>query len=283
MLANTDGPFPKLSADQFKQITQRVYDLCGIELRQGKETLVASRLAKRLRALSLPDYDAYLRKLGDDPGGDEVRAMIDVLTTNKTSFMREPRHFDFLREFLCSRVDAVRSRAVLDVPLRIWSAGCSSGEEPLTIAMTVRESWPKPIASRARILATDICSQVLARARQGTYTSDVISDIPTALLHRYFEPEAGSRWRASPSLLSMIGFARLNLMEQWPMRGPFDAIFCRNVMIYFDKKTQEQLVGRFYQLLRPGGYLFVGHSESLTGVHHSYDYTQPGVYTRPVS
>lgn len=265
----------ELTATQFARITRLLHDHAGIRMREGKEGLVRARLTKRLRKLGLSDFDAYLTFVEQEPSRREFAEMIDALTTNKTSFLREATHFDFLR-------DAVFPH--LDGPVRIWSAGCSSGEEPYTLAMLCQETFGGSSARDVKILATDISHRVLATAKAGVYPVDGMQDVPAAWLQKYWakRSEATGRavYEAQPALRRLVHFAKLNLMEQWPMRGPFDTILCRNVMIYFDKATQQQLVERYWALLRPGGHLFVGHSESLTGLTHRFRYVQPAVYVK---
>ncbi len=263
-----------LSSAQFERIITMLHEHCGIRMRAGKEGLVRARLAKRLRLLGLSDFDSYLDIVVRDPSKREFTQMVDVLTTNKTSFFREQAHFDFLQDTVLPAIAH---------PVRLWSAGCSSGEEPYTLAMLLNETLSQPAARSARILATDISHRVLATAKAGVYGAEGLSEVPRAVLQKYWRAEPssnGAHFEALPALRDMIQFGRLNLMESWPMRGPFDAIFCRNVMIYFDKATQQALVERYWALLRPGGYLFVGHSESLTGLEHRFRYVQPAVYVR---
>jgi chemotaxis protein methyltransferase CheR len=244
-------------------------------MREGKEGLVRARLTKRLRKLGLPDFDAYLNFVQQDPSRREFAEMIDALTTNKTSFLREATHFDFLRDTVFPQLSG---------PVRIWSAGCSSGEEPYTLAMLCNESFADIATRDVRILSTDISHRVLAQAKAGTYPADITSDVPAPWLQKYWtrtqDASGRAQYEAGKSLRRLVHFAKLNLMERWPMQGPFDAILCRNVMIYFDKATQQQLVERYWQLLRPGGHLFVGHSESLTGLSHKFRYVQPAVYVK---
>ena len=201
--------------------------------------------------------------------------MVDALTTNKTSFLRERAHFDYLRDSLLP---------TLNHPVRIWSAGCSSGEEPYTLAMLLLDHNMTGTARDAQVLATDISQRMLATAQAGVYPAEIMSDVPVEWRRRYWARldlnQPGGSVSATPLLRSVVKFASLNLMDHWPMRGPFDAIFCRNVMIYFDKQTQQRLVERFSDLLRPGGHLFVGHSESLTGTSHQLRYVQPAVYVK---
>lgn len=265
----------ELTAAQFARITEVLHEHAGIRMREGKEGLVRARLTKRLRKLGLNDFSAYLDFVEREPGRKEFAEMIDALTTNKTSFLREASHFDFLR-------DAVFPQ--LHGPVRIWSAGCSSGEEPYTLAMLCNDAFADIAKRDVRILATDLSHRVLAQAKAGVYPAENMGDVPAQWLQKYWsrKQDAAGRpvFEAEKNLRRLVNFAKLNLMERWPMQGPFDAILCRNVMIYFDKATQQQLVERYWQLLRPGGHLFVGHSESLTGLAHKFRYVQPAVYVK---
>ena len=269
---STDYYSLKLSAQQFDKISRLVYQVSGIDLHEGKEELVKARLIKRLRHLHIFGFDRYLKFLASDKSGSEIRAMVDVLTTNKTNFFRESEHLDYLRNEIISELGKEQ--------IRIWSAGCSSGEEPYSIAITLCEAIPDIGKSDIKILATDISDRMIEQARLGLYDAESLKGMSLQLKHRYFEHvEAGIShiYRVVPQLQSMVRFAKLNLMEEWPMRGLFDVIFCRNVMIYFDKPTQEKLVKRFWSQLREGGYLMVGHSESLTFLAHDYRYLKPAV------
>ncbi|MBC8089317.1 MAG: protein-glutamate O-methyltransferase CheR [Phycisphaerae bacterium] len=265
----------ELSAEQFSRVAALLYDHCGIAMRPGKEGLVRARLAKRLRKLSLPDFDSYLQLVGNNPADAEFREMVDALTTNKTSFLRERAHFDYLRDTVLP---------TLSHSVRIWSAGCSSGEEPYTLGMLMLDHAQHGPTHDLKILATDISQRILAAAAAATYSAELMADVPAEWQRRYWTRAKVSgdadTFTATAALRKLVTFGRLNLMEQWPMSGPFDAIFCRNVMIYFDKQTQQRLVERYWSLLRPGGHLFVGHSESLTGTAHRFKYVQPAVYVR---
>ncbi len=206
---------------------------------------------------------------------------IDSISTNLTGFFREPAHFDHLAQVVLPQI-ADRT-AGQGRRLRIWSAGCSSGEEPYTVAIVMNEHIPDLDAWDARILATDLSTRMLARAREGTYEAHRLAEVPGGCLSRYFtcvHPRGERVYRVNDRLRRLVCFARLNLMEAWPMQGPFDVIFCRNVMIYFDKPTQSRLVEQFWRLLAPGGVLFVGHSESLARVKHGFEYVQPTVYRK---
>ena len=264
----------ELSAEQFARVASWLHSHAGIHMRGGKEGLVRSRLMRRLRALDLEDFSSYLAYVEQEIDGVEFAAMVDVLTTNKTSFLREATHFDFVRDVIFPSATA---------PIRLWSAGCATGEEAYTLAMLAHESLSSVAARSLRILATDISSRVLVTAKAGVYADASLSDVPDAWRTRYWSASTnGTRdcYSATPKIRRVVQFARLNLMDAWPMHGPFDAIFCRNVMIYFDRATQQQLVERFHALLTPGGHLFVGHSESLTGMAHRFRYVQPAVYQK---
>jgi chemotaxis protein methyltransferase CheR len=267
----------KLSSKQFDKISKLVYQISGIDLHEGKEELVKARLLKRLRHLKISNFDHYLKYMVNDKSGVEVGAMVDVLTTNKTHFFRESEHLEFLRDEIVPELSGG--------PIRIWSAGCSSGEEPYSIAITLCEAIRDSEKRDIRILATDISDRMMEKARQGIYDEETLKPLPPMFKHKYFknvETRIGHshRYQVCSRLQSMVSFAKLNLMEEWPMRGLFDAIFCRNVMIYFDKPTQEKLVKRFWSMLREGGYLLVGHSESLTFMAHDYRYLKPAVYQK---
>ena len=258
-----DGEFV-FTAEDFRRIAAILYADAGISLADSKATLVYSRLAKRLRALGLESFRDYCRLLGEQGQVDERQKMLAALTTNVTRFFREPHHFDHLRESVLPRL-AERARAGQRV--RIWSAGCSTGPEPYSIAMTLLEVLPEAVDLDVRILATDIDSNVLAEAREGLYSDEALSPAPAEARRRWFRPEKGAgrlMWRAAEGLQSLIAFRELNLVAQpWPMKGRFDVIFCRNVMIYFDEATQREVVSQFAARLVPGGQLYIGHSERV--------------------
>jgi chemotaxis protein methyltransferase CheR len=264
---------PELETRDFEAIRDLVYDVAGIHLHEGKRGLVRARLIRRLKELDVLEFSSYVALVRSPEGRQELPRMVDILTTNKTSFFRESAHFDFLTRDLAP-VWATDQRDI-----RIWSAGCSTGEEPYTLAMLLRRDLSGP---RGRILATDISQRVLEQARAGLYTERQVEDIPVELQKTAFTRRPGQDGLSiHDDLRRMVRFARLNLMDAWPMRGPFKAIFCRNVMIHFDRPTQERLVNRFASLLARGGHLFIGHAESLTGLRHPYEYVQPALYRLP--
>jgi chemotaxis protein methyltransferase CheR len=248
----------------FHFLAKYAYDYAGIALSDSKTNLVYGRLSKRLRALRLPDFRAYRDYLTANER--EIENFINSISTNHTKFFRESHHFDHLRTNLAIPFGLVRHPAV-GRRLRIWSAGCSSGEEPYTIAAVLARDIPTIERQDVRILATDIDTDILAKAARGQYQSTALDEIPQD--YRYYfsiEIQDGDRrsMMASKTLCSMISYRRLNLMEEWPFKGPFDAIFCRNVMIYFDAATKARLIERFCSKLKPNGWLYIGHSESLT-------------------
>lgn len=263
-----------LTPDQFGTLSALVHRSSGIHLHQGKIGLVQSRLASRLRELDTYDVDGYLAGLTRPGGGAEIARLVDALTTNKTAFFREPQHFTLLRAVLPELQPA-------DRPLTVWSAGCSSGEEAYTLALVLADMLGAD--ADARILGTDISARMLARARRGVYTEDAIEPVHPLLRQRWFrcvQPRHPRNYEIAGEVRRLVRFARLNLVDTWPMRGTFDLICCRNVMIYFDKATQQTLVQRMWDRLRPGGYLFTGHSESLAGLEHAFHYVRPAVYQR---
>lgn len=246
----------------FRFIARLLYQKAGITLPPAKQDMVYSRLSKRLRALGLTRFRDYTRYLKEHES-EELEPFLNALTTNLTSFFREAHHFEFLRRELLPKL-AGRSTGQ---PIRIWSAGCSSGQEPYTIAMVLRDNLPA--GRNARILATDLDSQVLAQAQAGIYPLEAVEGMEPALLRRHFLRGRGRQQgqvRVKPHVREMVIFRRLNLLEPWPMKTRFDAIFCRNVFIYFDKPTQTRLATRFADCLAPNGHLFLGHSEILQGL-----------------
>jgi chemotaxis protein methyltransferase CheR len=233
----------------------------GIEMPASKEPLVYSRLAKRIRALGLSNFKQYIA-LVEDPSSDERGHMLSALTTNVTRFWREPHHFEDLRRKV---LPPLAERARAGGRVRIWSAGCSTGMEPYSIAMCVLEAMPDAPSRDVKILATDINTRVLAEGRAGRYPREALSDAPEALRSRWFEDAGGGKLQASAPLRNLIAYRELNLMGEWPMKGPFDVIFCRNVAIYFDEPTQCTIWERMERLLPTGGRLSIGHSERIGG------------------
>jgi len=250
------------SDDHFRRIRSFVGTHTGITLAESKKDMVYGRLCKRVRNRFGGSFDAFCEALAAGRE-DELEFLINAITTNLTAFFREPHHFDYLAKRL---VPELLNRNARSKRIRIWSAGCSSGEEPYSIAITLREAIPDLEHWDVRILATDLNAEVLAHAQEGVYGIDRIEGLSDERRKRGFFLGKGrneGRVRVKPELREMIAFKRLNLLHDWPMRGPFDAIFCRNVMIYFDKQTQARLYTRYADMLAPRGHLFIGHSESI--------------------
>lgn len=285
-----------LSPADFNRLSQFVYRTVGITLPPAKRIMVETRLRNRVDVLRLPSFHAYCDYVLCPGGESEIVRMIDRLTTNKTDFFREPAHFTFLAERAIPALQALDS-AGFRRPLSVWSAGCSTGEEPYSLAMILSEHALSEYARggdaravpggrfRFAITATDISTRVLEKARQGIYAIAAAAPIPEALRRRYLQRsrhDGGQLVRVCPELRAMVEFRQLNLLDpEFGFGEPFDLIFCRNVMIYFDKKTQQTLVGRFVSHLRPGGYLFIGHSESLNGLDTPLRTIAPAVYGKP--
>lgn len=254
----------ELRAETFEAIRGIVHRVAGIRLNETKQALVVSRLNKRLAHLGCGSFDAYVEHLGrSDPDGAELRQMINCLTTNKTEFFREAHHFDFLRARV---LEEARARAARGGPrrLRIWSAGCSTGEEAWTIAMVVGEFLKRNPGWDVKILASDIDTDVLAHGARATYSPPRLEDLPLALRDEWFD-EASGGYQVRDVLRRLVAFRRINFMDDpWPVRTRFDAIFCRNVTIYFDQATQDRFYRRLVRYLEPHAYLFAGHSENLS-------------------
>jgi chemotaxis protein methyltransferase CheR len=256
-----------------------VMEQTGISLSEHKRELVYGRLTKRLRTLGLGTFADYCSHLTDDNNG-ELLELINAITTNLTSFFRENHHFEYLEQTVFPELIASRNN---NRRIRIWSAGCSTGEEPYSIAMMVRECFPSGQGWDVKILATDIDSNVLAKAAAGVYAEDRVSGLPTQRVKKWFRKGSGEQAgtvKVSPELQSLISFKQLNLMNPWPMKGPFDIIFCRNVVIYFDKPTQKVLFGRYADLMADDGHLFVGHSETLFKVTERFRLVGRTIYKK---
>jgi chemotaxis methyl-accepting protein methylase/signal transduction histidine kinase len=265
----------ELNEKHFKKVSQLVYRFSGINLKDGKESLVRARLMKRLRALRMGSFEEYLKYIESDRGGEELSCMIDAMTTNKTFFFREAEHFNYLREKILPELKGQR--------LRFWSAACSSGEEPFSLAILLMENVPQIKSRDVRILATDISTKMLNKARRAVYEEGTLRDVPRLFLQKYFIKVLNQHplaYQVKDNVSSMVQLTLLNLMDSWPMKGPFNVIFCRNVMIYFDRPTQQKLINRFWELIEPGGYLFVGHSESLSAISHKFKYIRPATYRK---
>ena len=266
-----------ITPKEFEQFRALIYQECGISLNESKKTLLVSRLSKRLRTLELDSFQEYYDMVSGQTESDEFTLLLDLVSTNKTDFFREPKHFDFLREEIMPTLQSSRR-------IRVWSSASSSGEEPYTIAMTLYDSVPDPDRWDFKILASDISTRVLARAASGVYEDERVRELPPDVVTRHFLKGKGERAgmiKVKPHLTQMVRYRRINLMDEtFPIKAPLDLIFCRNVMIYFDDETRERLVNRFSDALSPGGFLFIGHSESLSALKVKLRYVKPAVYEK---
>ncbi|MFC5436764.1 CheR family methyltransferase [Rhodanobacter umsongensis] len=277
----TATPGPLLGNAEFEYLRAFVLEHCGIALGEQKHQLVQGRLLRRLRALGLPDFASYCELLRSDPYS-ELGELASAISTNVTAFFREVHHYDLLVDELLPRWLQEKRRE--GDRLRIWSAGCSTGEEPYALAMVLAEAIDQGGSKvDARILATDLSPQALETARKGVYPLERLAGISAERCRRWMlrgEGEYDGLACVHPRLRELVTIEPLNLLHPWPMRGPFDAIFCRNVVIYFDQPTKQRLFRRYAELLPPGGYLFLGHSESLHGVNDQFELIGRTVYRK---
>ncbi|MEM6759568.1 MAG: protein-glutamate O-methyltransferase [Pseudomonadota bacterium] len=251
----------RLTNEIFAQIANLAKNESGLQLGEEKRMMVQSRLKKRLRETNIDSFRSYVAFVQSDAGSAERRMMISALTTNVSHFFREDHHFTFLTSELGR---SLRDKISRRERIRVWSAGCSTGQEPYSIAMHMLSNFPQLKSADFRILATDIDPQVLATAREGRYKEHEVHSIPEALAKQFLQRnDDGAEYVVKPDISELIAFNELNLLRPWPMKHGFDAVFCRNVVIYFDLKTQETLWPRFLNALAPGGILFLGHSERI--------------------
>lgn len=279
--ASSPAPITTAEYDSVRKI---VYDHSRINLGPSKKELVMARLSKRLRALNIPSYAQYLEFLESAAGREEMTNLIDSISTNHTYFFREPQHFDFLSETILPQFceDPARKGAK---QFKVWSAATSSGEEPYTISLILDDYF----SNKARgwnwnILCTDISTRVLAKAEEGIFTKDRLGPVRQDWLIRYFDKGVGESeglFRAKDLIRKNLTFKSLNLLApSYPFRDIFQVVFCRNVMIYFDRETQQELVNKIYPLVEPGGYLIIGHAESLTNIKHPFKLIKPSIYRK---
>lgn len=271
-----------LSQGDFKRLARFIEGYCGIRMPESKRTMLEGRLRRRLSALRMDDFHQYCRYVFDEDGlAEEAVHLIDAVTTNKTDFFREPQHFEYLVKnalpvLMQSQGAGIRRE------LAVWSAGCSSGEEPYTLAMVLAEVSQRLPGFRYLVLATDICNDVLAKARAAIYEEPKIEPVPADLRRKYLlrsKNRSQALVRICPELRNLVRFRRLNFLdEDFGMRERMDVIFCRNVFIYFDRETQEAILRRFCRHLTPGGYVFLGHSETINGLQVPLTQVAPTVY-----
>ncbi|MCC7388701.1 MAG: protein-glutamate O-methyltransferase CheR [Phycisphaerales bacterium] len=271
-----------ITPKQFQLISSIAKEYWGLNLSERKMDLVCNRLAKFLTRSPYSSAEEYLDHLTQHADDEDRLVFFDILSTNVTSFFRERQHFDYLeREFYTPL-----ARGTIALPgrrIRFWSAGCSTGCEPFSMAIHARESLPDIDKWDLKILATDLSNSAVANAKTGVYPEAMVSGLDPALVEKYFKRGSGGQAgmvRVTEQIRSMVSVARLNLMDDWPMKGPFDVIFCRNVMIYFDRATREKLVNRYCALLRPGGILAIGSSETLSGIDAPARSVAPSTYVK---
>lgn len=263
----------------FDCLRQLVGRRTGIVLSDAKRDMVYSRLARRLRQLKLDSFARYCELIQDETANaDEMVQLTNAITTNLTSFFREAHHFDFLREQV---IPELRREHAADKRIRLWSSACSTGEEPYSIAITLRQAMADLHGWDARILATDLDTNVLSTAQQAIYKDERIEGLSHEVRKHWFlkgKSAQGGMVRARDELRELITFRQLNLMHDWPFKGPFDAVFCRNVVIYFNQDTQRQLIDRIADHMTPGGYLFMGHSETLHNISNRFKLIGKTIY-----
>lgn len=272
-----------LTREDYDLFRRLVYAKSGINLGDQKMQLVRARLGKKLRKGAFKSFRDYYRHVESDPTGEALCELLDAISTNTTHLFREIRHFDLLRELLTGWLGDKKWRDAHSA-LRIWSAASSSGEEPYSIAMVAHDALRSTPGIELKILATDISTQMLSKAKLGLFDSHRVGTVPPAYRQRYFNRvthEGRDLLQIVPELRRLVTFTRFNLMTPtYPFQHGFDVVLCRNVMIYFDRQTQQTLVGKLAQQLHRGGYLMIGHSESLSNVEHSLEYLEPTVYRK---
>lgn len=265
-----------LQDKEFALITSYIKTNYGVDLTK-KRPLIEGRLSNHLSQLGFQNYMDYFTFAKQDPSGEEMRMLINKLTTNHTYFLRENEHFDFYQKIVLPWIEDELG----ETDLRIWSAGCSSGQEPYTLVMaTLNYLGRRAQHWNCGILASDISNQVLHTAKEGIYTQEEVSQVPPSWLNAYFRQHKHQQFIVSDELRKNVSFRHFNLLSPFQFKKPFQAIFCRNVMIYFDTPTKNAIINKFYDALLPGGYLFIGHSESLSGCDHKLRYIQPSIYRK---
>ena len=272
----------RISNGDFRKISDLVYERAGINLHDGKKQLVQARLGKIIRKEGLGGFRQYYDEIVNDSTGQRLVQLLDTLTTNHTYFYRESDHLKWLSGTILPEVIQLNQKEG-GSEVRIWSAGCSSGEEPYTIAIHLMNSGVLPSRFRLKILATDLSTKVIQDARKGIYKAEKLQKIPARIMHRYFRrlrTENGGYYQVRQQVRELITFRKLNLLDSFPFRRQFDVVFCRNVMIYFDKQIQQKVVDKMYRTVKTGGYFVVGHSESLSGVSHQFKYIAPTIYKK---
>lgn len=270
-----------ITEQEFNQLASFIHEHYGIRLKKEKKTLVLGRLGNTISRQGFQNFSQYYQHLLADKSGEATFELLDKITTNHTFFMREPQHFSFFKDEILPWMQ----RKATDKDLRIWSAGCSKGQEPYTIAMLLKDYFgPSFHQWNADILATDISSAALQCAKEGAYTAEEVSGLPTYWIQKYFIREDTSTYKVKEELKQQVIYRHFNLMNpSFPFKKKFHVIFCRNVMIYFDAATKKQLIQKFYHQLQPGGYLLIGHSETLGNDRIGFQYLRPATYRRGIT
>ena len=270
----------RLSDQELADISNYIKENYGVNLTE-KSTLIEGRLGCYIRGKGFETYGDYFEYAKNDHTGEEMSNLLNRLTTNHTYFMRENDHFEYMIEEVMPWIETLPDSS----DLRVWSAGCSSGEEPYGLSIYLLEYAVKRISNKGRldttILASDISEKALITAQEGIYSSENLSALPPEWLRKYFIDLGGDSYQVTPELRKNVAYKKTNLLESITARKPFHTIFCRNVMIYFETETRQALINKFYDVIEPGGYLFIGHSESLTNFGHGFKYIQPSVYRKP--
>jgi chemotaxis protein methyltransferase CheR len=269
---------PEMTEAEYQKLAHLIYSVSGISLKESKQALLTSRLTGVLQRAGQKSFTEYYNSLVSDPTGAEVAALVDRITTNHTYFMREPAHFHYLRDTVLPYLKKV----VTDRDLRIWSAACSSGEEPYTLAMILDESLEAEKGRwDSRVLATDLSEKVLKEGASGVYTAEHVEPLPALWKQRYLTRLPDGNYEMAARIKKEVIFRRFNLIEpSYPFKKKFHVIFCRNVMIYFDAETRASIINKLYDVTEPGGYLFIGHSEAIDRSKSKYMYVMPAVYRR---
>lgn len=262
---------------EFEKYRHLIYDSCGIYFSTVKKDILRNKVSKLMSKNNIASYAEYYDILATDGGKKYTAEFIDEITTNKTDFFRENNHFDFIKDRIHFIMEKSR-RIAVNKEIRVWSAGCSTGEEAYTLAMVLAECLPEEF--NIKILATDISNKVLSAASKGIYPQRIRDAVGPYHLNKYFERLDSEYFRVADNIRKMVTVRRFNLMELFPFENTFDILFCRNVMIYFDQKVQQLLLNKFYDVTAPGGLLFLGHSESLINKTHRYQYIQPTIYIK---
>ena len=262
--------------DQFNKFSSFIYSNFGINMNEAKKEILHTKLNKLVSRYNLASYDEYYGHLLNNTDGRFLTEFADEITVNKTSFFRENNHFLFIKDNIARLIEN-NPGIIAKNEIRVWSSACSTGEEAYSLAIILKEYVPRGI--NIRLLATDISSKALTAAQKGIYPPSIKADVEQGYLDRYFE-ETGEGYRVSESIKELVIFRLFNLVDAFPFKNSFDMVFCRNVMIYFDSILRRNLLDRFYKVISPGGLLFIGHSESITGQAHRFKYIQPTVYLK---